>query len=129
MRRLLILLLFAVAVKAGPVTLQDPVPHVRLSDGRIVPYGPGVICTDLCVSVTSSADVQHRNLWIPAVFIATGVTVCAFLCRGGGGKYPAPRTGLVPPVSAPPIEVPEPAGLAVLGLAMLLTARRLRRSV
>jgi hypothetical protein len=103
---------------------------VRLPDGRIVPYGQGVICAENCVE--SFTETAHRPRWwyfVPPV-IAGGV-ICAVLC-GGDRSRDFPRsnptpfgTPTVPPLSTPPTSpVPEPATLMLLGAGLAVLARK-----
>src|SRR5438128_427391 len=42
---------------------------VRLPDGRIVPYGPGVICNENCVENFSGSPHSRRWLVIPPIIV------------------------------------------------------------
>jgi len=121
----------------------DHPEFVRLPDGRIVRYGPGVLCDENCVEpVTPSAfrEPGPRMWWlIPAV---SGAALCAFLCRGNDEPKPTP-TIIIPPIvplplpgvspTAPPAqpspdvpEVPEPGTLALFSLGIgAIVARRI----
>jgi hypothetical protein len=125
---------------------QESLDHpefVRLPDGRIVRYGPGILCDENCVEpVTPEAfrEPGPRMWWlIPAV---SGAALCAFLCRGNDEPKPTP-TIIIPPINPPPVpvvsptappaqpspevpEVPEPGTLALFGLGIgAMIARRL----
>ena len=121
----------------------DHPEFVRLPDGRIVRYGPGVLCDENCVEpVTPSAfrEPGPRMWWlIPAV---SGAALCAFLCRGNDEPKPTP-TIIIPPIVTPPLpgvsptappaqpspdvpEVPEPGTLALFSLGIgAIVARRI----
>ena len=121
----------------------DHPEFVRLPDGRIVRYGPGVLCDENCVEpVTPSAfrEPGPRMWWlIPAV---SGAALCAFLCRGNDEPRPTP-TIIIPPIVTPPLpgvsptappaqpspdvpEVPEPGTLALFSLGIgAIVARRI----
>ncbi len=121
----------ALALNASPVTLQDPIEQgkapitVTLSDGRIVPYGAGIICTEECPMPTLEAE-RRRNRWlVPGLLVGGAITTVCLLCCD------EPPTGLLPPVSQPPsADVPEsePLFLTGLGLWFVLAARRLKKN-
>jgi hypothetical protein len=114
---------------------------VRLPDGRIVRYGPGVLCDETCVEPVTPAAFREpgpRMWWIVPPMVAGGI-LCAFLCRGGGEAQPTP-TILIPlptpaqsptaqptvsPTPQPPNEIPEPGTLILFGLGIgAMIARR-----
>jgi hypothetical protein len=82
-----------------------PPEFVRLPDGRIVPFGAGVVCAE--ASSTSDEIVAPRSRrWLIALpFIATGIA-CAFLCRGGDDPPRTPPNPPNPPTTPPPTEPP-----------------------
>lgn len=98
------------------VLYQDPV-FVRLSDGRVVPFGQGTICTEECPEPEMESDKK--------ILLTVGVGVgaaCAVLCRPSSH-----REGLIPPVSQAP--TPEAGtllslGAGLLGLSYLLKRKR-----
>ncbi|MBI1764274.1 MAG: PEP-CTERM sorting domain-containing protein [Acidobacteria bacterium] len=109
---------------------------VRLPDGRIVKYGPGIICDENCIEAVPLARARvSRNWYVLPPLLAAGI-LCAVLCRGGADAPPAqPPIVLQPspsptlqPTPVPPNQVPEPGTLILLGtgLATLLARRKLK---
>jgi hypothetical protein len=102
---------------------------VRLPDGRLVPYGPGVICTENCAEPFEAAVPPSPHRWWLAVPpLVAGGLVCAVLCGGGtptisGILQPTPTPNVTP---TPPqaTNIPEPATLILLGLGLAILARR-----
>lgn len=106
---------------------------VQLTDGRIVPYGPGIVCSDECIQSDALAlsdealprippgGVRPWLLAFPA--IVGGVVACIVLCRGGDSSTTV-VTDTPPVVTPPPVtDVPEPATLVLLGLGLAIVAR------
>ncbi len=121
---------------------------VRLPDGRIVRYGPGIICDENCVEPIAPAAFRGPGpalWWIVPPIIAGGV-ICAVLCRPGDDSNPQPSPTIIipqptvqptatispatptpPPATPPPTEIPEPGTIVLLsaGLGALLARKRM----
>lgn len=117
---------------------------VRLPDGRIVPFGAGVICTEDCVQDTEfeMAKTKRPILWYALVPIAIGGIIAVLASRGGDpvgpngnprlfdlpGGTPNP-TGTPRPLPSPNpnAQVPEPATMILFGSGLALIAQRIRK--
>ncbi len=124
---------------------------VRLPDGRIVRYGPGILCDENCVEPVTPAAFREpgpRMWWIVPSLVTAGI-LCAFLCRGRDSEPQPTPTIIIPPIPSasptpqataqptvsptmqptqPPNEIPEPGTLILLGLGIgtMVARRRLR---
>ncbi|MDX2039678.1 MAG: PEP-CTERM sorting domain-containing protein [Acidobacteriota bacterium] len=131
-------------------TAQESSTHpefVRLPDGRIVRYGPGIICDENCVEPIAPAAFRGPGpalWWIVPPIVAGGV-LCAVLCRPDDDVSPQPSPTIIipqptvqptatvppasptPPATPPPTQIPEPATVVLLsaGLGALLARKRL----
>ncbi len=107
-----------------PPAEQSPTPpeFVRLPDGRIVPYGPGIICTEDEVEAFEAAAPRRLPLWFVAPPVLAGGLFCAALCGG----LPGPPRIFANDNNPPPSDtvIPEPTTLALLGLGLAIFARR-----
>lgn len=115
---------------------------VRLPDGRIVKYGPGIICEEDCVDPMTPVAFREsgtRLWWIAPPLIAGGV-ICAILCRTGDEAPLTTPTVIIPDPSPspmtsptpPPTEIPEPGTVVLVGLgrgAMIAQKRRSNRRI
>jgi hypothetical protein len=137
----------------APVAKESPnhPEFVRLPDGRIVRYGPGILCDENCVEPVTPAAFREsgpRWWWIVPPVVAGGI-LCAVLCRPGGDSEPQPTpTIIIPPptpvapdvtptvaatispgpTGPPPEEIPEPGTILLVGtgLAALLARKKMK---
>lgn len=120
---------------------------VRLPDGRIVRYGPGVICDENCVEPVGPYAFRGpgRAFWWIVPPIVAGGILCAILCRPDDNNPQPTPTITIPPTSPtptpvtptpiptptatpPPAEIPEPGTLILVGLGLgTMLARRRKR--
>ncbi|MFN7926939.1 MAG: PEP-CTERM sorting domain-containing protein [Blastocatellia bacterium] len=137
----------------GSITIEslDQPEFVRLSDGRMIPYGPGVICSEVCTNseVAENPPGLSRK-WLIAIPIA-GAAIAGFILVSGEASLPRPRpvvggvsqepsptptptpTTTPTPSSTPPGEqpkpVPEPGTIALLGAGLALLSRKKIRTL
>lgn len=104
---------------------------VRLPDGRIVPYGPGVICDENCADFSATSHRPRLWLFVPPIII--GGVICAVLCGRGPERDSSPpgSPGLFGDLGNPPnpkptpgAQVPEPTTLMLLGAGLLVLGRK-----
>jgi hypothetical protein len=122
--------------------LEHP-EFVRLADGRMIPYGPGVICSDACVEgVAFTNPSGFPRKWLIALPLAGAAIVGVLLATDtsrtprtavdNNSKDPDPTPSPTPtPVcqgdncAKPPTQpVPEPATLALMGAGLAVFSRR-----
>lgn len=135
---LLLLLVCVLRASAAPVTVQVDDPKyskiivvageekILLPDGRILPFGQGILCTDDCPAEVLAPPSSNRIWLVPVV--AAGIITTAILWPGNRQPRP-PRIDTSQPLppcdDIPTAPVPEPSTLALLGLAGLLTLPRI----
>ena len=119
----------------------DHPEFVRLTDGRMIPYGPGVICSDACVESLAEPQGFPRK-WLIALPLV-GAAIVGVILATNSSRIPRtavdsviqpPTTTPTPtpvPVcvgdncSTPPTEpVPEPATLALMGAGLAVFSQR-----
>jgi PEP-CTERM motif len=121
-------------------SLEQP-EFVRLADGRMIPYGPGVICSESCVESVVEPQGFPRK-WLIALPIA-GAAIIGVLLASDATRIPRTAVDSItqPPTTTPsptptpvctsgnctptPVEpVPEPATLALMGAGLAVMSRR-----
>ncbi len=126
---------------AQPVGSESTPEFVRLADGRIVPFGAGVICSDNCVGAEvfdsfgmgKIATVKGINPWLIAIPVAAGGLAAIFLLSGSNGVSSSPTivsntpAVIISPRDPAPAAVPEPTTLALMGVGLAMLARRSRK--
>lgn len=126
-------------------SLEHP-EFVRLADGRLAPYGPGVICSDACVEEDVLATPSgFPRKWLIAIPLAGAAIVGVILATTDTSRPPRTAVGgtTQPPTSSPsptptpnptptppsgggdqPEPVPEPGTLALMGAGLAFFSRR-----
>lgn len=93
----------------SPVAKESPnhPEFVRLPDGRIVRYGPGILCEENCAEPAAPAAFREgsRLWWIIPPIIAGGI-LCAVLCRPGDDKAQPTPTIIIPQPTMTPVATP-----------------------
>ena len=120
----------------------DHPEFVRLADGRMIPYGSGVICSDACVESEAFANPSgFPRKWLIALPLAGAAIVGVILASSDSSRTPRTAvdnntkdpdpTPTPTPVcqgdncAKPPTEpVPEPATLALMGAGLAVFSRR-----
>ncbi len=123
-------------VQSPQTEVQGELPKfVRLPDGRIVPYGPGVVCTENCVEPFEAKLPNRPRLLVWALPVIAGGLIAGLISSGviGGGPAagvaitPTPTITVTPtplPGPTPNTGVPEPSTLVLLGIGMTVLARK-----
>ena len=142
-------LIVSAALQAGPITYQpqdephsknvivNGEPKILLPDGRIIPTGQYTICDGGMCNLKDEIGITTLNTpnWKWLLVPAGGTAIILLLTRmardSSVSLTPAP---VVPPTFltpglplSPPINVPEPATLTLLGLGLCLIVSRLRK--
>ncbi len=136
------------ATSSLTVESLDHPEFVRLADGRLVPYGPGVNCSDACVESEVIPNGFPRK-WLIALPIAGAAIVGVLLATDSTPRRfvdnttqpptenptPTPNPSPTPGCQGsncnnpPPEPVPEPGTIALLGAGLALLGRRRVREV
>lgn len=140
------------ATSSLTVESLDHPEFVRLADGRLVPYGPGVNCSDACVESAVIPNGFPRK-WLIALPIAGAAIVGVLLATDSTrnprrvvddttqppteNPTPTPNPSPTPTPGCqgsncnnpPPEPVPEPGTIALLGAGLALLGRRRVREV
>ena len=120
------------------VESQEHPEFVRLADGRMIPYGQGVICSEACVeSDPLAATSGFPRKWLIALPLAGAAIVGVILATSDSSRTPRTTTDnfTQPPTSTPtptptpgggdqPQPVPEPGTIALLGAGLAIFSRR-----
>lgn len=116
-------------------SLEHP-EFVRLADGRLIPYGPGVICSEACVESDALANPSgFPRKWLIALPLAGAAIVGVILATSRPSRPPRTAVDSViqPPTTPTPTPtpggdqpqpVPEPATLALMGAGLAVFSRR-----
>lgn len=120
----------------------DHPEFVRLADGRMIPYGSGMICSDACVESAAFANPSgFPRKWLIALPLAGAAIVGVILASSDSSRTPRtavddnskpptdPETPTPTPTPTPgggvqPQPVPEPATLALMGAGLAVFSRR-----
>jgi hypothetical protein len=125
-------------------SLEHP-EFVKLADGRIIPYGPGVSCSDSCVGADILEKEGFNKKWLYAVPVIAGIAVVGVMLGSSDASLPrtnvdgvtkGPDTPVVPndpntPTTpsnpsnpGQPQPVPEPATIAMMSAGIALMGRK-----
>jgi hypothetical protein len=120
-----------------PQSQEETPQFVRLPDGRIVPYGPGAVCTENCVEPFEARAPNRTRPWVWGIPLIAGGLIAGLIGGGviGGSSggvsvtpTPVPTVPVVTPTPLPPptpgAEVPEPSTMVLLGIGLTLLLRR-----
>ncbi len=123
LKTICILIALSLPLQATPLSQDDP-QFVRLSDGRIVPFGQGSICSDSCNK--PELDPKPKWPWVVAALVTGGIFTFTLL-RDPKRDPIYPSDPVVPISPGVPTSIPEPATLFLLGAGLLTMAGMLKK--
>ena len=125
MKHIILIILLSLSTVAAPVQFDDPT-WVKLSDGRIVPFGAGLICTNTCTEEEIAGDHTFSSRWLIALPIA-GAVIIGLLAKSSESTQISivPSSNIITTTNTTiPTPVPEPTTYLLLGAGLLRLLKR-----